>query len=110
MLATAWDFTAVKVFAAFADHDGAESSPTPVLAGLNPTSSAAALIAPFGTPVSNSAKSRDYLIGASVPFGSHTFIASFIRKNDRTAANRDANQFGLGYNYTISKRTNIYAA
>ena len=110
MLAATWDLTAVKVFAAFADHDGAESSPTPVLAGLNPASSAAAVITPFGTQVSNSAKSRDFLIGASVPFGSHTFIASYIRKDDRTAANRDANQFGLGYTYTLSKRTNIYAA
>ena len=68
------------------------------------------MITPFGTQVSNSAKSHDFLIGASVPFGSHTFIASYIRKDDRTAANRDANQFGLGYTYTLSKRTNIYAA
>ncbi len=113
MLAATWNLTAVKVFAAFADHDGAESSPTPVLAGFDLTKPALfppGFKPPFGTPVSNSAKSRDFLIGASVPFGSHTFIASFIRKDDRTAANRDANQFGLGYTYTLSKRTNIYAA
>lgn len=121
LLAATWDFTIAKAFVAFADHDGTESSPLPGLAPFKAANPAPAPTAadpfptapsyqPFGANVSASAKSRDFLIGASVPFGSHTFIASYIRKDDRTAANRDANQFGLGYTYTLSKRTNIYAA
>lgn len=58
----------------------------------------------------NGAKSNDYLIGAQVPFGKHTFIASYISKDVRNAANRDANQIALGYTYAFSKRTNLYAA
>ena len=55
-------------------------------------------------------KSNDYLIGAQVPFGKHTFIASYISKDVRNATNRDANQIALGYTYAFSKRTNLYAA
>ncbi len=55
-------------------------------------------------------KSNDYLIGAQVPFGNHTFIASYINKDVRNAANRDANQIALGYTYAFSKRTNLYAS
>lgn len=56
-------------------------------------------------------KSRDFLIGATVPFGPHTFIASYIRKDGRGAqAANDADQWGLGYTYALSKRTNLYAA
>ena len=58
----------------------------------------------------NGTKSNDYLIGAQVPFGNHTFIASYINKDVRNAANKDANQVALGYTYAFSKRTNLYAA
>jgi len=58
----------------------------------------------------NGIKSNDYLIGAQIPFGNHTFIASYINKDVRNAANRDANQIALGYTYAFSKRTNLYAA
>lgn len=60
--------------------------------------------------ISGRGKSRDLLIGVSVPFGNHTFIASYINKNGRSTANLDANQLGLGYTYALSKRTNLYAA
>jgi len=56
------------------------------------------------------ADSRDYLVGVSVPFGASTILASFIRKDDRTAANSDADQWALGYTYALSKRTNFYTA
>lgn len=56
------------------------------------------------------ADSRDVLLGVSVPYGASTFLASYIRKNDRTAAANDANQFALGYTYALSKRTNLYAS
>ncbi len=57
------------------------------------------------------AKSRDYLIGATMPYGSHTFVISYIKKDGRGAnAANDADQIGLGYLYALSKRTNLYAA
>ncbi len=80
MLAANWDFGMAKVFAAYADNDWAAAG-----------------------------KSRDYLIGASAPFGPHTFIASYIRKDVRNSRD-DADQWGLGYTYALSKRTNLYAA
>lgn len=53
--------------------------------------------------------STDALAGLSVPLGPHTLMASWIHKDDKTAGNRDADQFGLGYRYTLSPRTNVYA-
>ncbi|RIX76062.1 porin [Acidovorax cavernicola] len=54
--------------------------------------------------------SRDVLVGVSVPYGASRFMASYIRKNDRTFANNDANQIALGYTYFLSKRTSLYAS
>lgn len=81
MLAANYDFGPAKVFAAIADNDWFIS------------------------------KSRDFLIGTTVPFGPHMFIASYIRKSGRGVSDGDdANQFGVGYTYSLSKRTNLYAA
>lgn len=60
-----------------------------------------------GTP---NYKSEDVLVGASVPIGSGRAILSYIYKNDRTAANNDAQQFAVGYVYDLSKRTSIYTS
>ncbi|KQX86720.1 porin [Variovorax sp. Root473] len=54
--------------------------------------------------------SRDVLVGVSVPYGASRFMASYIRKDDRTSANNDANQIALGYTYFLSKRTSLYAS
>ncbi len=82
LLAANWDFGVAKVFAAFAKNEG--------LTNLD---------------------SNDILIGATVPFGAHTFIASYINKNGRHAASSaSAEMFALGYTYKLSKRTNLYAA
>jgi predicted porin len=54
--------------------------------------------------------SRDYLVGASVPVGAGTILASYIRKNDRSPLNADANQWALGYTHALSKRTNLYTS
>jgi predicted porin len=83
ILAANYKFEVAKVFAAYSDND---------------------------VQISGRGKSRDLLIGVSVPFGNHTFIASYITKDGRSALNRDANQLGLGYTYALSKRTNLYAA
>lgn len=53
---------------------------------------------------------NDLLVGATVPFGPHKLLASFIRKDDDSALNRDANQWALGYTYALSKRTDFYTA
>jgi predicted porin len=87
MLAANYNFQIAKVFAAFSDNDLQIATTSPA-----------------------KGKSRDLLIGVSVPYGNHTFIASYINKDGRSALNQDANQFGLGYTYALSKRTNIYAA
>jgi predicted porin len=56
------------------------------------------------------ADSRDYLAGVAVPFGPSTFLFNYARKNDRTAANHDANMLAVGYTYTLSKRSNLYTS
>jgi predicted porin len=50
------------------------------------------------------------LLGVTVPFGASSFLASYIRHNDKLSANQDANQFALGYTYAVSKRTNLYTS
>ncbi len=81
LLSANYDFGVAKIFAAYADNDWFVG------------------------------KSRDFLIGATAPYGPHKFIASYIRKTGRGAAEgNDANQWALGYTYSLSKRTNLYAA
>ncbi|HEX8403534.1 MAG TPA: porin, partial [Duganella sp.] len=38
------------------------------------------------------------------------WLASYIRKDDRTVVNRDANQIAIGASYAISRRTDFYAS
>lgn len=52
----------------------------------------------------------DLMVGVTVPFGPHKLLASYIRKDDDSTANRDADQFAIGYTYALSKRTDFYAA
>jgi len=55
----------------------------------------------------------DYLslmAGVTVPVAGGNVMASYIRHNDRTSANSDANQIGIGYIYPLSKRTSVYTA
>ncbi|MET3130956.1 GBP family porin [Oxalobacteraceae bacterium GrIS 1.11] len=54
---------------------------------------------------------RDLMLGLTVPMGAaHTVMASYIRKDDKSSANRDANQIALAYTYTLSKRTALYSS
>jgi predicted porin len=54
---------------------------------------------------------RDWMVGVSAPLGAAgAVLASYIRKDDKAAANADANQIALGYTHAISKRTNLYTA
>ncbi len=81
LLTANWDFGVAKIHAAYADSDEFANR-----------------------------KTRDYLIGASLPFGPHTVMLSYIWKDDRSALNRDANLAAIGYTYALSKRTNLYAS
>ena len=85
ILAANWDVKVAKLFAAVTNNDEAVYAPI-------------------------RRKSQDYLIGAQVPFNKHTFIASYIYKDGDDAMTGNANQVALGYTYTMSKRTNLYAA
>ena len=87
-------------YAAYSASRGYASSPL-----WNPDNPYSASMA--STP---STDSRDVLVGLAVPMGHTTFLASFIRKNDRDLANRDANQMAVGATYAMSRRTDFYAA
>jgi predicted porin len=50
------------------------------------------------------------LVGATVPVAGGYVIADYIRHDDRTSADCDANQWAAGYQYPLSKRTSIYTA
>lgn len=52
----------------------------------------------------------DLMGGVTVPIAGGNLLASYIRHNDRTLANKDANQIGVGYNYPLSKRTAVYTS
>lgn len=56
------------------------------------------------------ADSSDALVGVSIPFGASRVLASYIHHNDKTIANMDANQWGVGYFYSLSKRTSLYTS
>lgn len=87
-----------KAYAAYSASRGWGSSPL-----WNPDN-------PYGASLSAtpSTDSRDKLIGIALPMGNTTFLASFIRKNDRDLANHDADQFALGATYAVSRRTDFY--
>jgi predicted porin len=88
-------------YAAYAANRGWGSSPL-----YNPDN-------PYGAGVAStsSTDSRDTLVGVAVPMTrSTTFLVSFIHKNDRDLANRDANQFAVGASYVVSRKTDFYAA
>jgi len=52
----------------------------------------------------------DIMAGATLPLAGGSLMASYIHHNDRTLANKDANQIGVGYIYPLSKRTSVYGA
>lgn len=56
------------------------------------------------------ADSRDLLLGVSVRRGAGQFMASYIRKDDKTVANHDASQWALGYVHALSKRTSVFTS
>jgi predicted porin len=51
-----------------------------------------------------------YMGGVTIPVAGGQVLASYIHNNDRTSANQDASQVGVGYLYPLSKRTSVYTA
>lgn len=57
-------------------------------------------------------KSREYLLGATVPVGAAgTVLASWIHRDDRLAGGTTGlDQYAVGYLHSLSKRTNLYTS
>jgi predicted porin len=53
---------------------------------------------------------RNFMVGVTVPVGPASIMASYVRHNDRTTTNQDANQLGVGVLYPLSKRTSLYSS
>lgn len=99
VVAAVYDFGGLQAHLLYSANQGLNSS---VLRNTaNPFGRATAPLA--------STNSRDILAGLTVPFGPHTVLASYIHKDDRTTLNQDASQLAIGYRYTLSRRTNVYA-
>ena len=99
LVAANFNFGAGTAYAAFGRDRGAGSSPWDA---SNPYGAVA-----LATP---STDSRDALIGVSVPRGAFTFMASYIRKDDRSMLDQDADQIAVGMTYAFSKRTDVYTS
>jgi predicted porin len=97
LLAVNYDFIVAKAYIAYGENSGFASS-------LLPNGAAYPVKGVASTDNSN------LLIGATVPVGpAGTIMASYIRKDDKNTANRDADQYAIGYSHALSKRTNAYA-
>lgn len=48
--------------------------------------------------------------GVTVPLAGGNALASYIHHDDRSSLNRSAQQWGIGYNYPLSKLTAVYTA
>jgi predicted porin len=87
MLGGAYDFGIVKAHAAYAVNDGEVASGA------------------------SNVDSREMMVGLSAPLGTASqLMASYIRRDDKLNAARDASQWALGYTYNLSKRTNLYTS
>lgn len=54
---------------------------------------------------------RDALLGLTAPVGAAgTVMFSYIRKDDKTVNNADAQQIAIGYTHNLSKRTALYTS
>ncbi|RJG20892.1 porin [Massilia cavernae] len=99
VLAANYNLGVVKSYAAYGRDKGPNSAPLPNSAnpygGVRPTAST---------------DSSDCLLGLTAPVASGTVIASYIGKDDKSAFNQDARQWGLAYSHPLSKRTNLYGA
>jgi predicted porin len=59
---------------------------------------------------SGNATLNNYMLGVTAPFGKFTGKASYIYSDGNRSAGGDAQQFAVGVDYNLSKRTNLYSA
>ena len=65
------------------------------------------------TDAADGKKLKSFLLGATVPFNQHAIQASYTQgklKEASGAKTYKAHQWALGYTYSLSRRTNFYAA
>lgn len=62
-----------------------------------------------GVGAGNEYNRRNWMVGASVPFGNTSFLASYGRVKDKTLSDADASKWAVGVRYALSKRTSLYA-
>ncbi|WP_165794876.1 porin [Solimicrobium silvestre] len=53
-------------------------------------------------------KTQSYLLGATVPLGIHSIFADVTYRDNKLLNDANASQIAIGYNHTLSKRTNLY--
>jgi predicted porin len=89
---------------------GWDAQIAPRLAPLGPAT-AAALRAVFVNNISFNSQEDAYSVQAGLQYrvGPGRILASVAHQNDRTVSDSDATLFALGYNYFLSKRTDVYA-
>ncbi|GAA4014103.1 porin [Actimicrobium antarcticum] len=108
IIAASYNFGVVKLSGLYATVKGPSftaATPGSIAVGFN-----AAAGIPFNPSFSPpaSADTHDFLIGATIPFGSSNVQLSYIDRNDRSAKNQDTKQMAIGYEYNMSKRTALY--
>ena len=59
---------------------------------------------------SGNATINNYMLGATAPFGKFVGKASYIYSDGNRSAGGDAQQFAVGLDYNLSKRTALYSA
>lgn len=64
----------------------------------------------FKTNISRNFKldAATYSLGMHYKVGDGRIMTSFSKQDDRTLSNSDVSQFAIGYDYNLSKRTDIY--
>ncbi|MHB1666546.1 porin, partial [Thiomonas sp.] len=64
-----------------------------------------------GTVAGTSGDKLDvWMLGATVPVGPGSILASYTAEKDKTTAGLGAKQYAIGYTYSLSKRTNLYTS
>ncbi len=92
-LGGSYDFKVVKVMALYSWNE--------VDYTVNPA---------FTGNTSGNATINNYMLGATAPFGKFVGKASYIYSDGNTSAGGDAQQFAIGLDYNLSKRTALYSA
>ena len=92
------------------DATASDSAKNTVITGKYDFNVAIAHLAYARNTGTGTVDNNDLLVGVTLPFGAHSVMASYIRKDDKSVANADAKQAALAYTYALSKRTNLYAS